>query len=611
LFSSIPTDNHIVNKGNLSKIWIPYGLLLIFIYKEVFMKFSINNSITYKFSSIIVVAVSGLIIISLMSVVALSLVNKLSKFGGMERDTTVNMFRASTNFHNYTTSGDIKYFNSFIKITDYVLYSSDGVRRIYKHIENGLSKQDIKQIMIDKQGKEFANAKMSAVQLVSVFHSTEKMRAVIKASERYTNFISKYVSLAKQYKESTDTLSKNVILKEIATLTDIIDREGKNSLSKLNDLAAMITSILKTALFICTLMVLAAILISSFIILRSITKPLIKTVRFSRVMAKGDFTKNLEIKNKDELGHLATAFNSMVVSLKGMLSDVTDGTKTVTSSSNNLLEISDLMNSASKITSTKSDKVANAAKEMSANINSTAAAMEQTSTNISLVAAAAEEMTATITEIGQSSEKARVVTSNAVKQAKETTNRIHDLGQAADDIGVVTQSINDISDQTNLLALNATIEAARAGESGKGFAVVAGEIKNLAKQTAEATLEIKEKISGIQNSTNASIDDIDNITKVIGDINDIVSTIASAVEEQSITTQEISNNISQAAQGVDEVSESVASSSVFAADISTDIEDVNIATNEITSNSSLVNKNSIELSALSTQLKDLIDRFQI
>ena len=147
-----------------------------------------------------------------------------------------------------------------------------------------------------------------------------------------------------------------------------------------------------------------------------------------------------------------------------------------------------------------SSSVASAADEMSANMNNVADTSKEAASNVDMVSSAAEEMTVTINEIAVNSEKARMISAEAVTQATQTTTHMEKLGQAAQSIDKVTQTIADISDQTNLLALNATIEAARAGDVGKGFAVVANEIKELAKQTAGATQEIRSQIEGVQSS---------------------------------------------------------------------------------------------------------------
>jgi methyl-accepting chemotaxis protein len=127
--------------------------------------------------------------------------------------------------------------------------------------------------------------------------------------------------------------------------------------------------------------------------------------------------------------------------------------------------------------------------------------------------------------------------------ATNASSNINQLGEAANTIGKVIETNTDISEQVNLLALNTTIEAARAGEAGKGFAVVANEIKELAKQTANATQEIKEKIGGIQGTTSTTVRQITEITQVITIVNDVVTNIATAVEEQSAATLEIADNV--------------------------------------------------------------------
>ena len=130
-----------------------------------------------------------------------------------------------------------------------------------------------------------------------------------------------------------------------------------------------------------------------------------------------------------------------------------------------------------------------------------AAASEEASTNVQSVASATEELTSSVNEISRQVQESARMASDAVGQAQNTTDRVSELSKAATRIGDVVELINTIAGQTNLLALNATIEAARAGEAGRGFAVVASEVKALAEQTAKATGEIGQQISGIQAAT--------------------------------------------------------------------------------------------------------------
>ena len=166
-------------------------------------------------------------------------------------------------------------------------------------------------------------------------------------------------------------------------------------------------------------------------------------------------------------------------------------------------------------------------------------------------------MASSVTEISRQVQESARMANEAVDQARVTNDRVSELSKAATRIGDVVELINTIAGQTNLLALNATIEAARAGEAGRGFAVVASEVKALAEQTAKATGEIGQQISGIQAAT-AGIGERDpgdqrHDRKAVGDILDHRSRGGRAGR----ATQEISRNVQQAAQGTHQVSSNI------------------------------------------------------
>lgn len=326
---------------------------------------------------------------------------------------------------------------------------------------------------------------------------------------------------------------------------------------------------------------------------------------------EGDLTKRINIKNKDEIGALVGWFNIFVEKLQGIIREISENSSQLNISSGGLLAVSKEMCEGADNMSAQSSGVARSAGEMSANLSSVAEATEQSSTNIGMVSAAAEEMTSTINEISQNTEKTRTTSNQVVLRTKKASGNIGNLSQSAREIGKVVETINDISEQTNLLALNATIEAARAGEAGKGFAVVAGEIKSLAQQTAEATLEIKEKIGNIQHSTQETVTEIEEITMAINGVNEMIDMVAAAVEEQSVTTREIAGNVTQAAQGIEQVTENVTQNSRVASEIAKHIIDMNQSSNRISNNSLQVNTSAGNLSLLSEGLKKIIDQFKI
>jgi methyl-accepting chemotaxis protein len=406
--------------------------------------------------------------------------------------------------------------------------------------------------------------------------------------------------------ESFDPLAEK-ISKEIDVFMQSQDRELNDNMKEISSAihsSRMVNVGLGTA-------ILAIIIVMAYIITSGIRKNVVKISGFVEGMAKGDFSSDLVIDSSDELGQIAGQLTAMKQQVANMLKEILDSNEQLTASSHELSTISKQLLTGAEQTSSRSNTVAAAAQEMSTNMSSVAAATEQAATNVGMVASATEQMTATINEISQNTEKTRSISEEAVVKSRSASQKINDLGNAAQEVGKVTETITEISEQTNLLALNATIEAARAGEAGKGFAVVANEIKELAKQTASATLEIKQKIEGIQGSTVGTVQEIEGISKIIVEVNDMIAIIATAVEEQSVTTKEIAENVNQASMGIQEVTENVAQSSTVSEEIARDIAEVDQSAKEISSSSANVDSNVISLSDMAARLRKIVAKFRV
>ena len=350
-----------------------------------------------------------------------------------------------------------------------------------------------------------------------------------------------------------------------------------------------------------------------YILARSFGRMVNSVVEGLRDIAEGegDLTRRLEITTQDELGDLAHWFNTFIENLQGIVRNIAGNAERLSSSSSDLTGLSKGMISSAEAVSSESETTAAHAGAVNNNISSIAAAMEESSVNLTTVASATEEMTATINDIARNTGQAAEITAEAVHQARNATNLVEALGKAALDISKVTETITEISEQTNLLALNATIEAARAGDAGKGFAVVANEIKELARQTATATGEIKAKINGIQNTTNGTVSEIEKITGIINRVNDVVGTIATAVEEQSNNATEIAGNVSQASSGIQEVNAKVAESTASVDQVAGNLSRMNQVSAEMSNQSRQVDENTSAVSSLADELKELVERFKL
>jgi methyl-accepting chemotaxis protein len=299
--------------------------------------------------------------------------------------------------------------------------------------------------------------------------------------------------------------------------------------------------------------------------------------------AKGDLRGQTGVSGDDAIGQMGEGITKLLEDLRKSMAGIAETSQQLYSSSEELSAVSNQMASASEETSSQASTVS--------------AATEQVTQNMQSVSSASEEMSSSIKEIAQNANDAAQVAKQAVKAAEDSKSSMGELDASSQEIGQVIKLITSIAEQTNLLALNATIEAARAGDAGKGFAVVANEVKELAKQTAEATEEISQKIEGIQSRTSTATESITEVSKIIQQIDDIQQTIAAAVEEQTSTTTEIARNISEASKGGSEIGSAMTS--------------MTQAANDSSQGAQNTLQSSKTLAEMSGELSNLVSRFKV
>ena len=474
----------------------------------------------------------------------------------------------------------------------------------------------------------------------------------------------------------------------ISRQKDLMDMEQDNLKARTENLKNWEWLMLFSGLMIC--------IIASIIIPRNITRPLIMAVDVANHLARGDLSVKFNVISKDyETGQLLIAMQQMTIYLRKVINEISETTANLSGSSEELSAISTQMASNAEETNTQAYTVAAASEQVTASVANVAYAAEESSSSVSNIAAmteemsstfenmvkfaektsenvrnmakssddissgihsvasAVEEMTVSLNEVAKHTSQANRVSQSASRQTDEVNEKMNMLVTASKQIGKVVEMIKDIADQTNMLALNATIEAAGAGNAGKGFAVVASEVKELAKQSADATDEIAEQIEQIQKSVNETVRAIGEISKIINEVAGINESIAASAEEQTATANEISRtmagnaaaikdvaknanessrlveeiamstketsktakevaiHVDELSRGIQEVAKSASDAAKGVQDISGNIQGVSVASKDTASGAAQTNISSKELAKMAVKLSEIVKRFNL
>lgn len=372
-----------------------------------------------------------------------------------------------------------------------------------------------------------------------------------------------------------------------------------------------------------------------------------KLSAFLKTMASGDMTTRYLVgetnEDTEKIGssfrEISQALDETQTNLSKIFTEIKDNSYELSRSSDEMSSISSQLASGAEELRNQSNSVAGTTEQISGNmgnISDTAEKMSfnakevsdtasRMSSNMGAVTSSVEDMSTAIREIAKHSDEGRGISNEALERSKTASANMSVLGKSIKEIDEVTGVIKQIADKTNLLALNATIEAASAGVAGKGFAVVANEIKELAKQSSNATENITKKIQGVQHSTEESIRFIDSIFETIGQMNDSSQKITESVNQHLQAAYQISENIQEADTGVESIAKSIADvaygtdhmsmnvdeTAKGARDVAKNMISVDQAANETSAGAQQVSSSAASLATIATELNKLVSWFKV
>ena len=407
-------------------------------------------------------------------------------------------------------------------------------------------------------------------------------------------------------------------------------------------------------------MVTGLLLLLVVFIARSISRPLSEQVAIARAVAAGDLNVAVSKNHGGEFAVLAEAQQRLVSMLSDLVREVEGGGNRLREASRELGTISNALGGNVKRVSGRVTRVVDVSKNMSAGMGTvltTAArlsehmgavlsttremgrgmdtisaaarevhtslgtvsrvgetangsmeevreAVKRSSGNVGTVASAVDELTTSLGEVRSRCQGAASEARGARENAREAFEVMEKLGASAQEIGKVVAVINSIAEQTNILALNASIEAAGAGEAGKGFAVVANEVKELARQTSEATQMISVQVGEIQGNTTAAENATQQVGTVVERLSGANDEILQAINEQNRTVEEISRSIGQVSRETGTVSGLIDSASAGIGEVSSGVRGISSGIGSVTHTVESVNSGVTVISRSVSEVSD-------
>ncbi|MGE7946104.1 methyl-accepting chemotaxis protein [Lysinibacillus sp. NPDC093688] len=460
--------------------------------------------------------------------------------------------------------------------------------------------------------------------------SIELLEAIYKSEQDVQQFADRMFSLkadgeTEQYVKLDSTQGRIIIKQFDARVANLANYQDEYIKGKIAATSKEIQSI-KFQMIILGVLAVVISLIIAMVMGSLISRPIKGMAKTAKKIAGGDLTaEQIHIKNRDEVGDLALAFNQMAENLKDLITNVRHNTVQVSGSAAELTASAEQTIQATEQITSSIQEVASGSEAQGKNATESSVAMKTMTTGIqqlaATTAAVSELAIETNTEANKGNESLhRVITQmNTINSAVlESASVVKNLENHSVEIGNIISLITDIAEQTNLLALNAAIEAARAGDHGRGFAVVADEVKKLAEQSKRSAEQIATLISEIQQNTNRAVTVMDTGTQEVqvgmqvvkvaeegfSKIVELIEQVSKQIQEATTVSEEMSSNAEQIYASFDEIA-------TIAQTSSSNLQNVASASEEQLATIEEVAASAATLSNMAEELQTQVARFKV
>ncbi|MDO7908155.1 methyl-accepting chemotaxis protein [Paenibacillus sp. JX-17] len=391
------------------------------------------------------------------------------------------------------------------------------------------------------------------------------------------------------------------------------------------DTTATVQKVKKMIIIVTVIAVLLGCLMA-LIISRMVSKPVTKLAKSAQQIAAGDLTiPDTDVRNKDEIGQMAAAFNEMKHNLHGLLLKINSSAEQVSAASQELYAGSEQAVEVSHQMAETILQISGAAEQQAQSMYENKISLDENAASIQRIAESASNVSVNSEQALQEAQQGVSYIDRTASQMKSihqsvqrTSLIVNSLGEQSKQIASITELIRGIAGQTNLLALNASIEAARAGEQGKGFAVVAGEVKKLSEHSSQASQQIASLIEDMVSNVETAIAsmatgaaEVVSGTEIVKETGEIFHSIREAIKDVAEQVQEVSAAAEQISAGTRQIVVSEEQLTALSQSISASAHQASSGSQEQLATMEEIANASGTLSGLAQELQNEVSRFQV